>query len=318
MSAALSTYEELRSSHRWSLPERLNLGVEVADRQPASAPAILVTDGREITRTVTFGELQESSNRLANALAGLGVEPGDRVAIMLSQRTETAIAHIAAYKLGAIAVPLSTAFGPDALEVRLRGSEPRALLAERSSLERARELGFDGVAIDVDRELDTLLAAASPDFAAAPTTPDTPALLVFTSGTTGAPKGALHGHRVLAGHLPGFELSQDFYPQPGDRIWTPADWAWIGGLYDVLMPGLAHGTPVVAFRAQRFDPEQAFDVIAHAGVRNVFMPATALRLMRRADGPPVSLRTLASGGETVGEETAAWCRERFGTRLNEF
>ena len=228
------------------------------------------------------------------------------------------IAHVAIYKLGAIAVPLSAAFGSDALGVRLRGSEPRAIIAERASLERAAELGFDGILIDVDHDLDALLAAASPDFTAAATTPDTPALLVYTSGTTGPPKGALHGHRVLAGHLPGFELSHDFFPQPGDRIWTPADWAWIGGLYDVVMPGLAHGVPVVAFRTPRFDPEVAFDVIAHAGIRNVFMPATALRMMRRSDGVPVTLRTIASGGETVGEETAAWCRERFGVRLNEF
>ena len=243
---------------------------------------------------------------------------GDRVALILSQRPETVIAHVAVYKLGAIAVPLSAAFGSDALGVRLRGSEPRAIIAERASLERAAELGFDGVSIDVDHDLDDLLAAASPDFTAAATTPDTPALLVYTSGTTGSPKGALHGHRVLAGHLPGFELSHDFFPQPGDRIWTPADWAWIGGLYDVVMPGLAHGVPVVAFRTPRFDPEVAFDVIAHAGIRNVFMPATALRMMRRSEGVPVTLRTIASGGETVGEETAAWCRERFGVRLNEF
>jgi len=312
------TYDELRSSHRWALPPRLNLGVEIADRQPAQAPAIVVTDGREISRTVSFGELSESSDRLANVLSAAGAVPGDRVAIVLSQRPETAIAHIAAYKLGAIAVPLSTAFGPDALDVRLRDAEPRVVLGERESLERVQALGFDGAVIDVDRDLDRLLAAASPAFAPAATTPETPALLVYTSGTTGPPKGALHGHRVLAGHLPGFELSHDFYPQEGDRIWTPADWAWIGGLYDVLMPGLAHGTPVVAFRAPRFDPEQAFDLIARLGVRNVFMPATALRLMRRADGPAVSLRTLASGGETVGEETAAWCKERFGVRLNEF
>jgi acetyl-CoA synthetase len=185
-------------------------------------------------------------------------------------------------------------------------------------LERVAALGYDGLAIDVDDDLGLLLAQASPRFTAAETGPDTPALLVYTSGTTGPPKGALHGHRVLAGHLPGFELSHDFFPGPGDRIWTPADWAWIGGLYDVLMPALVHGVPVVAFRSRRFDPEQAFEVIARAGIRNVFMPATALRMMRRAGGVPVSLRTLASGGETVGEETAAWCRERFGVRLNEF
>jgi acetyl-CoA synthetase len=317
MSGTLPTYDELRASHRWTLPPLLNLGVEVADRQPREAPAILVTDGRELTRTVTFGELSESSNRLANVLAGAGAGAGDRVAIVLSQRPETALAHVATYKLGAIAMPLSTAFGPDALEVRLRDSEPRVVLGEPEALERVRALGFDGATIDVD-ELDALLARASPSFEPAATTPDTPALLVYTSGTTGPPKGALHGHRVLAGHLPGFELSHDLYPQPGDRIWTPADWAWIGGLYDVLMPGLYHGTPVVAFRAPRFDPEQAFEVIARLGVRNLFVPATGLRLMRRAGGPPVSLRTLGSGGETVGEETAQWCAERFGTRLNEF
>ena len=318
MSARSSGYAELRASHRWALPAHVNIGVEVSDRQPADAPAILVSDGREITRTVSFGELSESSNRLANALRGQGVAAGDRVGLILSQCPETAIAHVAIYKLGAIAVPLSAAFGTDALAVRLRGSEPRAVLGERESLERVAALGFDGALIDVDHDLERLLAGASPDFAAAATAPDTPALLVYTSGTTGAPKGALHGHRVLAGHLPGFELSHDFFPQPGDRIWTPADWAWIGGLYDVVMPALAHGMPVVAFRTPRFDPEQAFDLIARAGIRNVFMPATALRMMRRCEGVPVSLRTIASGGETVGEQTAAWCRERFGVRLNEF
>ena len=318
MSAPLPAYDELRSSFRWALPARVNIGVEVADRRPPADAAILVTDGREITRVVTFGELSESSNRLANMLVAKGVSPGDRVALILSQRPETVVIHVAAYKLGAIALPLSSAFGTDALEVRLRGAEPRVVLGERESLERVRALGFDGILIDVDRELDALLGDASPVFEAARTTPDTPALLVYTSGTTGPPKGALHGHRVLAGHLPGFELSHDFFPQPGDRIWTPADWAWIGGLYDVVMPGLAHGVPVVAFRRQRFDPEQAYEVIASAGIRNVFMPATALRLMRRAEGVPVALRTLASGGETVGEETAAWCRERLGVTLNEF
>ncbi|MDH4177389.1 MAG: AMP-binding protein [Thermoleophilia bacterium] len=316
--SSLPAYEALRREFAWRLPPAYNIGVEVSDRQRPGAPAILVTDGREITRTVTFGELTEASNRLANALTELGTGVGDRVAVVLSQRVETALAHVAAYKLGAIAVPLSAQFGPDALSVRLHDAEPRVVLGEADALERVRSLGLEAALVDVDRDLDRLLADASPRLTPAETTPDTPALLVYTSGTTGPPKGALHGHRVLPGHLPGFELSHDFFPQPGDRIWTPADWAWIGGLYDVLIPALAHGTPVVAYRARRFDPEQALDLMASVGVRNVFMPATALRLMRHAAGTKVDLRTLASGGETVGEETAAWCLERLGVRLNEF
>ena len=229
------------------------------------------------------------------------------------------VAHVAAAKLGAIAVPLSILFGPDALEMRLRDADVRVVLGEGEPLERIAELGLDVPLIDVDRDLERLLAGASPRFEPVATTPDTPALLVYTSGTTGPPKGALHGHRVLPGHLPGFELSHDHFPHDGDVIWTPADWAWIGGLYDVLMPALRHGRPVVAYRGGKFDPERAFDLIGRLGVRNVFMPATALRLMRSHDpGTPVSLRTVASGGETVGVETADWCRERLGVRLNEF
>jgi acetyl-CoA synthetase len=314
-----TTYEELRRSFRWQLPATLNLGVEVCERQPPGDPAILVTDGREITRTVTFGELADDSNRLANALHGLGVGFGDRIGIVLPQRPETAVAHIAAAKLGAIAVPLSVLFGPDGLETRLRDADVRVVLGEAEPLARIAGLGLDVPLVDVDRDLASLLAQASSRFEAVATTPDTPALLVYTSGTTGPPKGALHAHRVLLGHLPGFELSHDFLPRDGDRIWTPADWAWIGGLYDVLMPGLRHGIPVVAHSGGRFDPERAFDLMAHVGVRNVFMPATALRLMRSHDpGTPVALRTVASGGETVGAETAAWCGERLGARLNEF
>jgi acetyl-CoA synthetase len=315
----LARYEELRASFEWRLPETVNIGVEVADRHPRDAPAILVTDGREVTRAATFGELADDSNRVANALAANGVEPGDRVAIILSQRVETAVAHIAAYKLGAVALPLSVQFGADALGVRLHDAEPKVVIGEEEALERVRALDSEALLVDADRELPDLLAGSSPRFDAAATGPDTPALLVYTSGTTGPPKGALHGHRVLAGHLPGFELSHDFLPQPGDRIWTPADWAWIGGLYDVLMPALYHGTPVVAYRARRFDPEETLDLMERIGVRNVFMPATALRLLRAAEGRATpELRTVASGGETVGEETTAWVEERLGVRLNEF
>lgn len=307
-------YDELYRGFRWQVPADVNLGVAVCERQPRHAVAIVVTDGREVVREVTFAELSSESNRLANALRGLGIGAGDRVGIALSQRPETAVAHIAVYKLGAIAVPLSTRFGPDALHVRIDDADPALVLAQGRTLERLTELGAR--TLDVDGQL----PAGSDRFDPVETGPDTPALIIYTSGTTGAPKGALHGHRVLHGHLPGFELSHDFFPQPDDLIWSPAEWAWMGmgGLFDVLMPGLHHTRPVLAFRTERFDPEQAYDMIERLRVRNVFMPATALRMMRTAGGRSLSLRTVASGGEMVGEETALWCADRLGTPLNEF
>jgi acetyl-CoA synthetase len=223
------TYDALRERFRWRLPERYNLGADVSDPSRGRAPAIIATDGERITDVVDFAGLDEQSNRLANALRASGVQAGDRVAIVLPQRIETAITHIAVYKLGAIAVPLSILFGPDALELRLRDSGASMLVGERRALDLARSIGYDLPTIDVDRDLPRALERGSARFATADTDPDTPAVLIYTSGTTGPPKGALHAHRILLGHLPGVELHHDFLPQPGDCFWTPADWAWIGG-----------------------------------------------------------------------------------------
>jgi acetyl-CoA synthetase len=313
-----ASYDQLRGTFRWRLPSRYNLGVDVTNRKDPKGEAVICTDGRRVTNKITFGELAESSNRLANAIAALGVGKGDRLGIILPQRAETAIAHIAAYKLGAIAVPLSILFGADALETRLGDADVAAVIGESEALEKVASLGLSARSVDVDRDWDALLSRASSRFDAAVTEPDTPALIIYTSGTTGPPKGALHGHRILSGHLPGVELSHDLFPQTGDVFWTPADWAWIGGLFDVLMPALHHGRPVVAFRAERFDPEQAFELIANLGVRNLFLPPTALRMMRQTRGARAEVRSVASGGESLNEDLIDWGRDRFGVTINEF
>jgi acetyl-CoA synthetase len=151
---------------------------------------------------------------------------------------------------------------------------------------------------------------------------DDPAMMIYTSGTTGPPKGALHGHRVLLGHLPGIEMPHDFFPQPGDLFWTPADWAWAGGLLDALLPSLHHGVPVVARRFDKFDPEEAFALMARQGVRNAFIPPTALRMLRATESPRgrhrLNLRSIGSGGEALGAQTLEWGREAFGLTINEF
>jgi acetyl-CoA synthetase len=166
------------------------------------------------------------------------------------------------------------------------------------------------------------LRGKSEDFTPVATRADDPALIIYTSGTTGQPKGALHAHRVLLGHLPGVEMSHDLLPQPGDRIWTPADWAWIGGLLDVLLPALHHGVPVVARRFRKFTGEAAFQLIQDFGIRNAFLPPTALKVMRAVEDPrgrwTFALRSIASGGETLGAELIEWGRRIFGLTINEF
>ena len=166
------------------------------------------------------------------------------------------------------------------------------------------------------------LESASPEFEPVDTGPDDPALMIYTSGTTGPAKGALHGHRVLLGHLPGVQMPHEFLPQPGDRLWTPADWAWAGGLLNILLPGLHFGVPVVARKTEKFDPEEAFRLMADMGVRNTFIPPTALRMLRAVPNPrgrfDLSLRTIGSGGEALGAETFAWGREALGLSINEF
>ncbi|GAB4257443.1 MULTISPECIES: acyl-CoA synthetase [Deferrisoma] len=326
------TYEEVVSRFRWRIPERYNIAVDVCDRQPPDALALVYVDGAGRETRYTFGQLAELSNRLANALTHRGIGRGDRVGILLGQSPETAITHLAVYKLGAIAVPLFTLFGPDALEYRLANSGARAVVTDPEGLpkvlglrDRLPELAHvfvvgdetPGGALPFWAELEAGAAGFDP----ADTRAGDPALIIYTSGTTGPPKGALHAHRTLLGHLPGVEFPHEFFPQPGDLFWTPADWAWIGGLIDVLLPSWHHGVPVLAFRARKFDPEEAFFRMARHGVRNAFLPPTALRMMRQVPDPGrfgARLRTVGSGGESLGEDTLAWGREALGVTINEF
>jgi acetyl-CoA synthetase len=325
--------QAVRRRFRWQVPRRFNIAVAVCDRHAAADGLALIEErGGGDLREHGFRDLARASSRLANALAAAGVGRGDRVAILLGQRVETLLGHLAAHKLGAISVPLFVLFGPDALAYRLADSGARVVITDpegaarlapirdqlpRLELVLSTDGGGPGAA-----DLDALMARATDQRQPVDTAADDPALLIYTSGTTGPPKGALHAHRVLLGHLPGVQWPHDFFPQPGDRFWTPADWAWIGGLLDVLLPSLFFGVPVVASRARKFDPEAVVDLIARHGVRNAFLPPTALRLLRqaqvqvrpRAAGP----RSIGSGGEKLGDDVIEWGRAAFGVTINEF
>ncbi|MDO6732498.1 AMP-binding protein [Marinovum sp. 2_MG-2023] len=296
----------------WDLPERLNMAEQILARSDETLAIIDLSDG--VRRDVTFGALRDMVARVAGHLEGR-VAPGDRVGVLLGQDPWCAAAHLAIWAIGAVSVPLFKLFKQDALASRIGNAGLSLVVTDAPG---AALLGDLAVPVLVD----ALPASATAPVAFAATGPETPAVLIYTSGTTGKPKGALHGHRVLRGHLPGVEMSHDFLGQPddgrGDCLWTPADWAWIGGLFDVLMPGLALGVPVVACRMAKFTPEEALRICLEGGVRNVFFPPTALRMLKAADFAIPGLRSVASGGEPLGAEMLAWGQGAFGLTINEF
>jgi acetyl-CoA synthetase len=330
-----NTYNEVCESFRWEIPEHYNIGVDICDKWAAHPDRLALMYENQGGRIAnyTFAELKRLSNRLANGLKASGIGQGDRFGILLPQCPETAISHIAAYKLGAIAIPLFTLFGTDALEYRLSNSAAKGIVTDSANLPKIMEIRENlpqldvvivtrGAKADQVLDFDNLIEKGSDEFRPLQTRADDPALIIYTSGTTGPPKGALHAHRVLLGHLPGVEFPHNFFPQANDFFWTPADWAWIGGLIDVLFPSWHHGVPVLAHRAKKFDPEEAFHLIAKYNIRNAFMPPTALKLMRQVKNPrnrySYKMRSIGSGGETLGEELLDWGREAFDLTINEF
>ena len=324
----------VHDAFRWSIPRFYNIGVDVCDRWAALAPdrpAIIDVTNDTAPLVTTFAALKVASNKLARALRCHGIMRGDRVAVLLPQMAEAVAAHVAIYKLGAIAVPLASLFGMDALGYRLTDSDCRAVITNAAGAAKVASIQprppFLELVISTDGAdrhalgYHALLARQPADFEPARTEADDPALMIYTSGTTGQPKGALHAHRVLPGHLPGVQFSHEFFPRSGDLMWTPADWAWAGGLLNALLPSLHFGVAVIARRADRFDPDAAFALMARHGVRNAFVPPTALRMLRTVENPSarfdLHLRTVTSAGEPLGAETFAWGREALGLSINE-
>ena len=327
-------YERLRAAFRWQIPARYNIGVDACDKWAAREPdktALIVRRPEGGFEPVTYGRLREQSNRLANALRALGIARGDRVAIILPQSTETAIAHLAIYKLGGIALPLASLFGVEALSYRLGNAGARAAItnaAGLAKLSQIRERHPRAQARALGRRRRRRRARFRRDAREG--------FRQFHAGRHFRRRAGAHGLHVrhdrpaegraarrtacCSGIYPGVQFPHEFFPKPGDRMWTPADWAWAGGLLNILLPGLAFGVPVVAKKSEKFDPEEAFALMAEAEVRNTFIPPTALRMLRAAGKPKqkLSLRTVGSGGEALGVETYEWGREALGLTINEF
>ena len=325
-------FDALRRDFEWSIPARLNIAHQVCERHQGQAQRIAVfyENAAGDSARYSFADLKKLSDRFANALRAAGIQQGDRVAIVLPQTIETIVAHLAIHKLGAVSLPLAILFGPEALEYRLRDSGARAAIVHASRYDDVKTLQPDlpdlirvigcrcGASQD---EFWTLLERSSDEFTLVQTRADDPACLIYTSGTTGPPKGALVAHRAIFGNFTGFEMSQNFFPQAGDVFWTPADWAWTGGLWDALLPALNYGMPILAYEGGGFDAERVCRLMHDYAVTNAFIPPTALKMLRTLpelkSSYDLKLRAIMSAGEQVGEELIHWGREALGLTINE-
>lgn len=332
------TWAAVRAAHRWEIPERYNLAWDMCEKWAVSEPDRLmlvhVLDDGVLeggVREYRAAELSRLSAQLANVLLAHGIRRGDRVGVLLPQVPETVLVHLACYRIGAIVLPLFTLFGADGLQYRLENSGTRAVITDLANLPKIDEIRGDLPALqqvwsvdgpgDGAAALYPAMEAASDVCPILDTGPEDPSFICYTSGTTGPPKGALHAQRCLLGHVPATQLVHDLWPQPGDRIWTPSDWAWLGGLGNVMMPALRFGVPLIACRFDRFDPERAFRLITDLGVTNSFLAPTALKLMQQVQDPSRfahRLRSVGSGGESLGASTLEWGREALGLTINEF
>lgn len=328
-------YQDACDRFQWQVPEHYNIGYDACGKwaqNDTDRLALVFVDDYGKTINYTFGQIYSQACKFGNLLRSYDVQAGDRVAILLPQAPETAFAHIGAYSIGAIALPLFTLFGTQAIKYRLSDSGAKVVITNAEGAAKIAEIRselpdlkfiftIDGTQTDT-LDFQSELNKHNDDLATVDTLSTDPAVIIYTSGTTGNPKGALHAHKILPGHLPGVEISHNLFPQPGDRIWTPADWAWIGGLYDVLMPAWHHGIAVVAHRFKKFSAEAAFELLQDHQVRNTFLPPTALKMMRTIDSPEkrwnYSLRSVASGGESLGHELLSWGEKTFGLIINEF
>lgn len=331
--ASIDSYDDLYQQFRWNVPTEFNIAEVCCARwaREKSRIAIHYEDDAGNTATLTYAELQKQANQLSNLLRTLGVVRGDRVAIILPQRPETAVAHIACHQLGAVAMPLSILFGPDALEYRLQDSEAAVAIVDQAALANLTEIRANcpqlRQVITVDCHASGTLNwqdeidKASAIYQRVKTQASDPAILIYTSGTTGAPKGALLPHSAIIGNLTGFVASQNWFPQEDDVFWSPADWAWTGGLMDALLPTLYFGKPIVGYRG-RFSAETAFYLLEKHAITNTFLFPTALKMMMKALPTPrdkyqLKLRAIMSAGEAVGDAVFNWGESALGITINE-
>ena len=327
------TYEEIHRNFTWNIPTLYNIADDVCDRWAGDADrlALVYEDRAKQVHRYTFAQVRRFANQWANTLQSLGLGRGDRVTVLLAQDPEAALTHVACWKGGMVSCPTSVLFGADALVYRLNDSGARVLITDsanypkaleaRASAPRLEHIFVTDGAPEGARNFWDAIKDAAEDFENVRTEAEETAWISYTSGTTGMPKGSVQPHRMMLGHIPSLEFAYDFFPQPRDTLWSPADWAWMAGLMDVIFPGWFHGCTVVATAMKGFEPEEAYRILDQHAVTLSLLTPTMLKLMRGVPNPlaryNLKLRAVVSGGEAVGKELIEWGRRELNISINE-
>ena len=328
-----TTYEEVYGNFKWDIPEHYNIANDVCDRwaDDDGRVALVYEDSNKDVRTYTFADIRKYANQLVNTFASLGLGRGDRVTLLLAQDPECAIAHVACWKGGMVSGPCSVLFGGDAIAYRVNDSGARVLITDSTNYPKVAEVRDQCPTLEhvlvIDGEPEgasnfwRAIESADEAYTNVTTRAEDIAWISYTSGTTGMPKGSVQPHRMMLGHMPSLEFIYDFFPQTGDALWSPADWAWMAGLMDVIFPGWFHGCKVVATAMKGFEAEEAYRILAQHEVTLALLTPTMLKLMRQVPDPlsryDLKLRAVLSGGEAVGAGLLEWAQKELKLSINE-
>lgn len=309
------------------IPERFNIGAAIIEGRQADKRVITEVYPDFTSRDFTWAELLEHSNRIGNALKARDVGRGDVVVIINPQSFDTAAAFIAIWRIGAVVLPISQLFGPSALDYRFENSGAKAVITFEGHRAKVVEgIGSRDIKLLVvgapngdPSSFEAAVGAASTELEPVDTASEDSAMLVYTSGTTGNPKGALHAHRQVFGQMPPIEMCYDFLPAENDVFWSVADWAWIAGIMCIMCPAMLYDVPLVVDRKEGFDPERAARLMREHKVTITLLPATALRGFRSSGVPggDFHIRAMMSGGEALGAELRGWASGYFGGDIND-
>ena len=315
MGVAVESYEQARAAHRWDVPARYNIAADVCEKHPRGKLAMIHEDPDGAVRELTWGDMQDMSGRFARRLLDAGLQPGDRVAMLLPQIPEAAAAFLGVWKAGGILLSLSVLYGDEGIRHRVRDSQARFLVTDAANRER------------VDADLTEQVIELKPgsldegpsDVEIADTGADDPAQLYYTSGTTGLAKGILHAHRYLLAHEE-FTYCHDI--SDGVRFRGMGEWAWAAGIAPLLGPWRLGAVQVVVQRTGGFDPHRELDALSRHGVTHAFTTPTAMRSMMSIEGAgtryPIKFQVVCSAGEPLNPEAIRWFREQYGVTVLDY